>query len=214
MYAQPGNFKKIQKKSSGNGTPGSLTGRIIGQKQIPAHAANAFGVKRTLAFPGFKGSDLPKVIRKNDSPIYIEKEVTALKSASGATSEERFYEFMEESKGITRLSDPREAFKITDIHTDGLGITHVKTIQQYHGVEIYGSESTLHIDAHKERFTGSISDVQQDIAVEPMIDDANGLQIVLKDVSKITRFRELSQDEKKLLHYESPTGTLVLYRKG
>jgi Zn-dependent metalloprotease len=169
---------------------------------------------RTLTFPAFNKSDKPEIIRKGNTPVFIEKKNTPLKAAASVTPEERFFRFMEDSKSITGIEKPRESFKVTSTHTDNLGITHVKSIQQYKGVEVYGSESVLHLDANKERFTGSVFTTDKEIAVNPVFSVQSSLTLVSEDLKKNTVLRELNPAEKKLLHYDAPAYSLVIYKKG
>ena len=204
-------FKTKQKNTSGTATPRINFRKINGQNTLKSASASGYVTGKALSFPGF--TDHPKIIRKGSSPVYIEISSTPLKSSSKMTYEERFFSFMEEAKEITKISYPRETFKISDIHTDNLGITHIKSFQQYKGIYIYGSESTLHLDKQKERFTGSVCLVKQEVATNPNINITQALEITVSDLKKLTLYKMLSQKEKELLHYESPAYSLVLYKK-
>jgi len=213
VNGQPGGFKTKQKNTPGTAKPGISFRQINGQNDLKSTSAFRYAAGKALSFPGFAGIVHPKIIRKGSSPVYLEIISTPLKSASNMTHEERFFSFMEEVKPITNISSPRETFKISAIHTDNLGITHIKSLQQYKGIYIYGSESILHIDAQKERFTGSICLVKQDVSVKPNIDITQALEKTVRNLKQITLYKELSQKEKKFLHYESPLYSLVLYNK-
>jgi Zn-dependent metalloprotease/PKD repeat protein len=204
----------IQKQPAETEQPDNSFRQVNGQNTLKSALSKPYITAKPLSFPGFAGTDKTRVIRKGNAPVYIEKSINPLKSAASLTHEERFYAFLEETKGITNVAYPRESFKISGIHTDTLDITHIKAYQQYKGINIYGSESTLHLDAQKERFTGSFCNVQQDISEDPKIDIAQALQKTLQDLKQITVYRELSDKEKEFLHYESPTYSLVFYDKG
>jgi bacillolysin len=167
-----------------------------------------------LSFNDIAPIDQPKVIYRNNTPIFIEKIKSPLKLGKNLPPDEQFYSFLEESKAITKVNSPRESFKISGIHSDNLGISHIKSVQQYKGIEIYGSESILHIDPEKERFTGSFCYIDQDIAEKPVIDSIQAIQIIITDLKQMTVFRELTPGEKKLLNYQSPYCSLVWYDTG
>jgi Zn-dependent metalloprotease/PKD repeat protein len=188
--------------------------QINGQNALKSTSSHKYATTKTLSFSGITDPEKPRVIRKGNSPVYIEKSIAPLKATSNLTHEERFYTFLEESKEITHVTNPRESFKIAGIHTDILGITHIRAVQQYKGIDIYGSESTLHVDAQKERFTGSFSIVPWEIPEQPGISIEQALQKVQLDMQQITTYRELSPKEKELLKYESPAYSLVVYDKG
>ena len=214
INGQTRGLKTIQKKPAETEQPDNNFKEVNGQNTLKSASSQPYTTAKALSFPGFTGTDKSRVIRKGNSPVYIERSTTPLKSAASLTHEERFYAFLEESKGITNVTNPRESFKISGVHTDTLGITHIRAYQQYKGIDLYGSESTLHVDAQKERFTGSFCIVQQDISDVPNIDIAQALQKTLQDLQQITVYRALSDKEKKILRYESPTYSLVLYDKG
>jgi bacillolysin len=216
INGQNNSFKTLHKNPAGTIKPSIQFKQINGNNSLKSTLNNKYNVPRTLAFPGFigKGQPVNKVIRKNNSPVYIEIEKTPLKSASNNNQEESFYAFLEETKSITKISNPKELFKITGIRTDDLGITHIRAIQQYKGINIYGSESILHIDAKKERFTGSFFTTRQDIQTKPGITITAALQKTVNDIRKITVYKELTAKEKKILQYESPSYSLVLYNNG
>ena len=206
-------FKTRHKIPAGSTKP-DLNFRHSGTIQLKSASPFRYSTGEVLSFPGFKGTDRPRVIRRGNSPIYIERKSTPLKSATVSTSEERFFSFLEECKEITRVNDPRKSFKVSGIHTDNLGITHIKAMQHYKGIEIYGSESILHIDTQKERFTGSFCIMQQDIPVTPRTNIAMALQKTKDDLKRVTVYRELTPKEKKFLQYESPEYSLVIFNKG
>ena len=211
---QPSQFKQITKKQSGTSIPDLNFKPVSSQKPVRSFAAHRPALFKTLDYPYFAKSDRPKVIRSGNSPVFIEKKVTAAQSEAAISTEERFYRFLEETKEITRIPGPREQFRIRGIHTDHLGITHIRSIQLYKGVEIYGSESILHLDMEKERFTGSCKSLAEDLTVVPVIDATGCLRTVQNDLRQVTRYKELTTDEKKLLKYDAPQCTLVMYDKG
>ncbi len=157
---------------------------------------------------------LSKIIRKNGIPIFIERKNDPSKSSQNSTPEGKFYLFIEETRSVSGLNTRDNSFKISDVITDDLGITHIKAIQQYKGVDIYGSESTLHIDAVKERFTGSFNNVNKEVKVLPSISSATAVGKVIDDIKNITVYKEMTAREKVILHYDSPSNSLVLYNIG
>jgi Zn-dependent metalloprotease/PKD repeat protein len=152
-----------------------------------------------------------KVIRNNGNPVYIEKKANTSKSSGAADFEERFYMFLTETRSITGITEPRGQFKITEILTDIVGTTHIKAVQQYKGIEIYGSESTLHINNQNERYTGSFCKIGDKVPASPKISEANAVQKVIGDLRQKTVLKDLSTKEKKILHYDSPVSRLVVY---
>jgi Zn-dependent metalloprotease/PKD repeat protein len=168
-------------------------------------------VYQPLSFAASSTTHKKQVIRNGKSPVFIERNVSSLKSEAGKSHEEKFFAFLEDSKALTGIENPRGSFKITRIRTDKQGITRIRSVQQYKGIEIYGSESTLHLDSRKERYTGKFHRIDQDVPVTPAFDLTKSLRIVREDLEQLTTYRELHEAEKKLLDYESPEHALVIY---
>ncbi len=167
---------------------------------------------KTLVQPVLSGSKerATKIIRHKGRTVFIEKESAETKAAP----EERLYRFLDETKAWSGIDDPRESFKIADIRTDGLGITHIRTVQQFRGVDIYGAEATIHLDGTRERFTGAFHSPDRNTKTTPSVSAATAIRKVVEDVSVETVYRQLSQKEQDILDYSAPSTSLVLYSTG
>lgn len=167
---------------------------------------------KTLVQPVLSGSKerATKIIRHKGRTVFIEKERAETKAAP----EERLYRLLDETKAWSGIDDPRESFKIADIRTDGLGITHIRTVQQFRGVDIYGAEATIHLDGTRERFTGAFHSPDRNTKTTPSVSAATAVRKVIDDVSVETVYRQLSQKEQDILDYSAPSPSLVLYSTG
>jgi Zn-dependent metalloprotease/PKD repeat protein len=159
--------------------------------------------------PGNK-ERVTQIIRHKGRTVYIEKESRETKAAP----EERLYRFLAETKALSGIDNPRESFRIKDIRTDEAGITHIRTVQQFRGVEIYGAEATVHLDATRERFTGAFHRPDRDTKTTPSVSATTAVRRVIEDVSIETVYRELSLKEQDILYYTAPSSSLVLYPTG
>jgi bacillolysin len=211
INGQDSGFKKISKKPAGSIARQFESGIVDGRNSMKSTPDNNARSLKSIALPSFQ--DNPVVIRRGNSPVYIEQKVTPLKSASAVTFDDRFFRFLEENKAVTNIENPGEVFKIKSIRTDELGITHIRSIQQYKGLEIYGSESVFHIDTEKERFTGSVSKAIRDMDINPRIQYSAALELMRNDLQKETVYRELTSKEKKFLKYEQPDCSLMIFDK-
>ena len=216
ISGQNNNFKTKLKNPAGTTDPGFSFKKITSINGSESASANKFTISQTLPLQRFNVDEkyISKVIRKNGVPIYIEKKTNPKKSAGNITFEQRFYSFLEETREISGTINPAELFKISHILRDNLGITHIRAVQQYKGIDIYGSESTLHIDAGKERFTGSFCSISQNVQTLPEISLAGALQKTVEDITQITTYKELNPKEKEILEYNSPSCSLMLYDTG
>lgn len=216
ISGQNNNFKTKLKNPPGTITPGFSFKKIHSIKGSETTLANKFNISQAMPLQRFKVDEkyLSKVIRKNGVPIYIEKKTNSGKSEGNITFEQRFYSFLEETKEISGNIDSGELFKITNILTDNLGITHIRAIQRFKGIDIYGSESTLHIDAAKERFTGYFCSISKNTQTIPVISLNDAIRKTAEDIKKITIFTEMTSKQKEILDYDSPSCSLMLYNTG
>ncbi len=213
VFSQQSNFKKKVKNQQGT-TLRTKFKKVIGSDNLKSTAVNQFKIPAKMSKPDL--SNVPgsiKKIRSNNNPVYFEVKLPNLKSASLEVPEERFFKFFEKIRETTKLNNPREVLEITKIETDDLGITHLKSKQQFKGVEIHGSESTLHLDSKKERFTGRIKNVPEDFDVIPSLSSKAAIGNSIENLKKHTKVRELSEKEKEFLEYDSPKTKLVIFEK-
>lgn len=207
---QQGKSKAYRKKTAGKVTSGINIGLLNrGYSQQSAVSVPSF-VYQPLSFAA-SSSQEKHIIRNGKTPVFIERNVSALKSEAGKSTEDKFFAFLDDSKALTGIENSRESFKITGIRKDQLGITRIRSVQQYKGIEVYGSESTLHLDAQKERITGKFHKIDEDVPVIPVFDLTKSLGVVREDLRKLTTYRELTEAEKKLLDYDSPEHNLVIF---
>jgi Zn-dependent metalloprotease/PKD repeat protein len=213
---QTKNFKQGNKNQPGTTAPGFTYRTVNGSKALKSGAIRNNRMTPQLApvFSGVSGNGIKKVITRGQSPIYIERKLSGLKSAGQLSDAERLNDFLKFTGSVTGIKDPEGSFEITSAHTDRLGITHIRTIQRYKGIRIYGSESILHADNETERYTGSFHTVGDDISLTTVYDAPGALKLASEDLKRITVWRDLSAGEKKLLNYDLPHCELVIYKSG
>jgi Zn-dependent metalloprotease len=125
-----------------------------------------------------------KKIMDGNNPVYLEVKLPNLKSASIKTPEQGFYSFFEATMPVSKLKDPYKSFQISKIETDALGMVHMRATQLFKGIEIHGTESTLHLDKEKERFTGRIKNIPEDFDVIPSLSPAEAVNITIEKLKK------------------------------
>lgn len=208
---QDKSFKTREKKS---GVPAVDLPAPIKRPLSPGRSAAPYSTLQiqTLIQPVIPGSKEreTRIIRHKGRPVFIEKETGETK----ASPEERLYRFLHETKALSGIDNPQEAFKIADIRTDEMGITHIRTVQQFRGVNIYGGEATVHLDATRERFTGALHRIDRNTKTTPSVSAAAAVRKVIGDVSTETVYRELSSREQEILDYSAPSSSLLLYNTG
>lgn len=169
--------------------------------------------KAAIPFRITSHTDDPKIVSKNNRPVYIEKKTPLYKTARAVSPSEKFFDFMESTAGITGITRPRETYHIDSIHTDSLGISHVRAYRRYKGVEVYGSDVIFHADKVKERFNGAVAALETDIDVIPNVSAEAAIEMAKGDLQQHVTIRELSPAEKELLDYKTPVCSLMLFNK-
>jgi bacillolysin len=212
-FSQHSNFKIKNKKQPGTSHHSIQFQKINGGNNLKSATLPLYKGMNSLVKPPLQqGGTLVIKIMKDNSPVYIETKRTNLKSATIQSAEERFQSFFDKTRKTTGILKPSETMKIESVQTDPLGITHIKSVQLYKGVEIYGSESTLHFDNEKERFTGRIFRLDNELNVNPDISSSGALQKTVSNLKNQTIYKELSIKEKKMLQYDLPSSKLVVFK--
>ncbi len=206
-------FKSRTKYPSGTRKPGfefvTVNPDGISKSGTSGKSATAPSLERLLLKGGLQQVD--KVIRSNGKPVYIERKTNPSKSDPDSSPAEKLSRFLEETRMISGTINPKEQFAVSQINEDRNGITHLKTIQRYRGIDIYGSEATFHLSAQKERFMGLFHNIENEINTVPIISSSSAITTVNSDLRLKTVVRELTANEKKLLKYQSPETRLVIY---
>ena len=161
----------------------------------------------------------------NSIEVLVSKEtgVPVFISGSGIGSNQRVeaksdkkaacFDYLEQIKAYTKISNPLNAFEIKSIEYGLNGQAHVRLVQKYNGIKIYGSEAIVHLNVagSGESFNGNYHLLNKTIDIKPKISQSKALAIVISELSKNTTFRELSSEEKSLLKYKGPIIDTVIY---
>jgi len=217
VTGQSSNFKSHTKLPCGTVRPGFEFVTVNRNGRAGSDPGSKSAISPSLERLLLEGGSqqLGKVIRKNGKVIYIERKAGSAKSEPASSPEERMSEFLEETRNLNGLKNPKEQFDVTRIIEDGNGIVHLKAVQRYRGIEIYGSEVTFHLSNLVERFTGLFHNIDNEINTTPFITPESAVIKAKSDLTPRTVVKELTSGEKKLLKYESPeTGLLIYNREG
>jgi Zn-dependent metalloprotease len=166
-------------------------------------------VPRQMEFAKNSQNGLKVEMRSVDKqlPIWIKGNPT-LTLRSGADPESRSLNFLENAKGLMKIQNPSEEFRVMQIRTDKLGFTHVKLRQEKNGLPIYGSEVVFHY-SEKESFLNGRYEVSPELeSYEPTITSATAEDISVEDVGGLT---SLDNDKFGLFDFEKVKSELVIY---
>jgi len=178
-------------------------------------SANTFYINPGLQPPIIKKTKLhfDKIINTKNGPVYFEIKRTGLKSApiENISSEKTFNSFMESVNSVINTNN-QHSFEIKETQTDELGMIHIRSVQKYKGIPVYGSESGLHISSEKIRFTGNVHNIDQDIDTNPAFTTKKIISIATSDLENETVLTQLSSKQKEILNYEFPECNLIIFK--
>ncbi len=210
LSAQAHSFKTISKNLPGTVVPGFSHITIGCSSPLKSSQVKILPFRQVPNLvPGRIRSGLNVITDIHGAPVYMERPVHPLKSA--LSSEEELFAFLEETREVTGIDNPQESFRIEELATDELGITHIMGIQQYRGIVIYGSQFGFHISSDKVRLTGRIRCIRGAVDTSPALLAGEAEAIAAADLRKETVCKDLSEKEKQILGYREPLTRLVIY---
>ena len=143
-------------------------------------------------------------------PAVIERDRSQLRSAQMMSAEETMYAFFKETPSL-HINLPEEQIRISRIDTDNLGMRHVKGVQLFRNIPVYGMDFTFHISDRTERFMGYTLDTALIDTVSARLSGEEAIRIAESNLRETTEIKTLNSFMKKLLQYEQPTATTVYY---
>jgi Zn-dependent metalloprotease/PKD repeat protein len=215
VFPQGGNFKHNNRVSVRYQT--SFTPKVIkGNTKLKSTGTGAHRYAKAGTIP-LNSPNLAKEqasIEKEDSitPIFYKRKNSSLKEANNKPVAERCMLFLESIKQEMRMASPSKDFVITNIKRDDLGQEHIRISQKYKGIKVYSSDFYVHFSADYEIMNGRYCIIHQEINTVPKISSEKALQIAKAEITKVSPIKELTQDEKELLNYESPIIDTFIYK--
>lgn len=154
-----------------------------------------------------------KILDENGKIIYLKKETFSANRRDDATFEknpkEICYQFLKEISPELKIPEPEKSFKIVSTSIDDYQNSHLRLQQYYKNILIKGSEIIVHVDKQETSFNGNYQTLTHNLDTTCKIKEKNAIEIAIKDLKKVTKFKELSADEKQLLSYYYPEAKLI-----
>jgi len=172
-------------------------------------------------FSGTQSLQLPDSIDKDSGTVvalkkaepksvFIERDRSQLRSAQMMSNEDITRAFFRETPSL-HIDQPEEQIRINQVNTDNLGMSHVKGVQLFRNIPVYGMEFTFHISSQTERFIGYTLDTAQIDTTSARLSGEESIRIVENDLKQTTKIQPVSDFMKKLTKYEGPTATSIYY---
>ncbi len=158
------------------------------------------------------GDSLPKISLKpaEPKPVFIERQRSQLRSAQMMSNEEITHAFFRETPSL-HISCPEKQIRIDKIDADKLGMSHIKGIQLFRNIPVYGMEFTFHVSAQTERFMGYTADSTQIDTLSARLTAEEAIGIAEKDLSQTTKIKSPSIWMKQMMKYKGPTAESIYY---
>ncbi|MEN0047676.1 MAG: M4 family metallopeptidase, partial [Bacteroidota bacterium] len=154
-----------------------------------------------------------KVIQRSSMglPIFIQGQLE--QEDLSKSMEARAYDYLAALEKILPIQNVRKEFKIHRQGQDELGQMHIRMLQQYEGLEVYGSEVILHTDADGKMnlFNGRYFPSPQLDNLLPDIAQEAAFSIAESDLAERTYFQELSEEAQK--YTSGNSAQLLIFHK-
>jgi bacillolysin len=148
--------------------------------------------------------------------IFVEGQLpSTTKSAEKAlTEKEECAEYLTALQQVLGISNPSSEFEIVKSEYDEIGMQHIKLVQKFMGIPVYGGEIYLHKrNGNIDLFNGNSYPTPSITSVVPVISESFASQQAVNDIKSRTTFRELLPEENTFLKYNGPESELVVYHK-
>lgn len=142
-------------------------------------------------------------------PIFIKGKPT-LNLFSGGSPEARSMNFLENAKGLMKVQNPSEEFKVIETKTDELGFTHVKMRQEIHGIPIYGSEIIVHITDEESFMNGRYVATPELESYTAQFDKKEAEALTVNDLGGLS---PMATDKLGIFDVERIESELVIYEE-
>ncbi|MDF1695576.1 MAG: M4 family metallopeptidase [Saprospiraceae bacterium] len=164
---------------------------------------------KSLSFVRAEENGLRVVSRGKDTqlPIFIKGNPEKLLK-QGNSMESKAFNFLENAKGLMKINNPSQEFRVVKIDTDDLGMTHVKLQQVIHGIPVYGSEVIYHTTKDASILNGRYTSTPSLDSYVPSIEKQNAEEIAVTDIGGIT---PLIEDKFDLFDFERINAELVIF---
>ena len=151
------------------------------------------------------------------TPRFIEMQPSKLQKNSkvnAASMELAANIFLAGNKPLLRIKDPQNEFLLKYSLTDKLGMTHLKYSQMYNGIEVWGKEVIVHLDAQGNvvSLNGSYESTPSTITdLNGNLDQSRAIEQATSDLQAKDGIENLSPKFQKLFGYNGPVARKIIW---
>jgi Zn-dependent metalloprotease len=136
-----------------------------------------------------------KVLTYNDGiPTMIGGEAPTIGNSRDLPLSARCQQYLEAAKNLMFIQKPTEEFELKSTETDEMGNTHVRMVQKFKGLRVWGSEVILHERGGKVNLlNGAYFPTPSVLSIEPTFSAAASIESVQSDLAKIKPIAKLNE---------------------
>jgi Zn-dependent metalloprotease len=155
--------------------------------------------------------------REAGTPRFIEMQPLKLQKNSkgnAASMEHAANIFLAGNKSLLRIEDPQSEFLLKHSLSDNLGMTHLKYSQMYNGIEVWGKEVIVHLDAQSNvvSLNGSYESTPSTITdLNGNFDQTRAIEQATSDLQAKDGIENLSPKFQKLFGYNGPVAKRIIW---
>ena len=122
-------------------------------------------------------------------------------------------QYLSAVKGVLNIKNPENEFLFKNSEIDELGQNHIYLQQSYQGLPVYGAEVILHTEKTGEIsfLNGAFYPTPTLANIQPKLAESAVAELVQKDLAQYAIVRMMGGLEKKLLKYDKPQASLMIY---
>ncbi len=207
-FAQKGFDKKTKPVGSQNDAPKGQFIEIDGQKNDKNIRQTGIGGLSTKFISKLKVTRDPET----GGVLMIENLSKAIPNVRKST-QLMATDFLGEVKTALKITDPAQEFEMVDMETDEGGITHIKILQKYKNIPIYGGEMWLHTKGTRiDVLNGRNFPTPKLNSTNPNISEEKAIEFAMIDVAKKSIVQRAGVTG-LLLGKMQNTAELIIYHK-
>ena len=122
--------------------------------------------------------------------------------------------FLIGNKSLLKIKDPQNEFLLKHSLVDNLGMTHLKYSQTYNGIEVWGKEVIVHLDAQGNivSLNGSYESTPSTITdLKGNLDQSKAINQATSDLQTKDGIEYLSPIFQKLFGYNGPAAKRIIW---
>ena len=225
-YGQGSKFKKVDRTPADSTVVRSFTKdaqEIDGSTNVQMRSGgisnnSLLSNSQLPQLPGRINRDSVKAVENipiDRKVVFIERErsQSQLRSSQLRSHEDVTLSFFRETPEL-HIPKPESQIRIDKTDVDELGMAHVKGIQMFRNVPVYGMDFTFHISTESERFMGYTLDSTLIDTITAKLSAEDAIRIAERDLSQTTAIKAPGEFMKKIMQYERPGVESVYYPVG